>query len=116
MKFIIFILFILSLIIAPIFVSAECSKTGITVIFVNGIFGDESFAKVDKDLLEKNFKSITKINNVTFINGFNASHGTGAIDLVECVTQAYAGGYLDYDLSNILRQIHGDLKRKMSYW
>ena len=49
MKFFIFILFILSLILAPVFVFADCNKTGTTVIYINGIWETEAQAKADKD-------------------------------------------------------------------
>lgn len=103
------ILFILGLLLTPVFVSAECSKSGTTVIFVNGILGTEAGAESDKKLLQQKFSDYTKRNDVDFINGFNESHVGGIDDLVASVIQAYTGGFVDYDLTNILRQAHTDL-------
>ena len=109
-KIIVFILFIISLLATPIFVLADCDKNGTTAIFINGIWGDENYAKADKDLLQQDYKYYSKNNNVTFINGYNESHGSGAVDIVESATQMYAGGYLDHDLTDILRQVYAELK------
>jgi len=110
MKFIVFILFILSLFVAPFSVFADCNKVGVTVVFVNGIFSTEASATADKDSLRDNFKNIAKLDNVNFIMGYNSSHVGGLDDLATSVIQAYTGGYLDHDLTDILRQVHADLK------
>ena len=110
MRAVIFILFIISLIMAPIFAYADCSKVGVTVIFVNGVFEDEASAKSDKDLLRQDFKNIAGRDDVSFINGYNESHVGGVDDLVSVIIQAYAGGYLDHDLTDILRQAHTELQ------
>ncbi len=98
---------------APVFAfAADCSEKGETVIFVNGILGDEILAIEDKDLLKKRFLENHPDSNIYFFNGFNPSHFKVFGDLFKSVTQAYGGGYVDYDLTNILRQMHTDLKTR----
>src|ERR1035437_812680 len=110
MKFLIFVSLIISLLIVPFFVSAECSTLGTTVIFVNGIFGDKEYAEKDKKSLEYIYRSDGQYSDINFLLGYNASHGKGVPDLIEAGVQMYLGGYLDHDLTDILRQIHSDLK------
>ena len=110
MKVSVLILFILLLVVSPIFVCADCSKTGTTVIFVNGIFGTEASATADKDLLQQKFLYYTNRDDIKFLNGFNESHVAKLDDLVTSAVQAYVGGYLDHDLTDILRQVHADLQ------
>ena len=111
MKVVVLSLFIISLLIVPIFVSADCNKSGTTVIFVNGMFTPNKLdADTNKRLLANAFESRSNLTNVTFLLGYNPSHAAGLGDMVNAVTQAYTGGYVDYDLKNILRQVHTDLK------
>jgi len=113
MKKIIFLLFFIVLITIPVFAFASnCSDNGTTVVFVNGVFSDEASAQVDKDLLKKDFKNITKRSDVEFINGFNPSHLSGLGDLIKSTEQAYGNNALDYDLTNILTQIHSELSTR----
>lgn len=90
--------------------SADCSASGTTVIYVNGIFTNKREA--DQDLSRLESKYIDRISNkdVKFISGYNATHGEGIGDLFKCILQAYLGPGLDYDLANILNQVHADLK------
>ncbi len=110
MKKILLLIFFLLLI--PKIIRADtCSPNNYTAIFVNGIFtSQQSYADLDRKLLSNLYQERTGKTNVTFLTGFNPSHGSGAIDVIESATQMYAGGYLDHDLTDILRQIHGDLK------
>ncbi len=110
MKFFIIILFIFSLFIAPIFVFADCSKTGTTVIFINGIWENEAQARSDKQYLEYQYKIKGESKDVNFINGYNPIHVFGLDDLVSSIMQAYGVNGVDYDLTNILLQAHIDLK------
>ena len=103
-----FIVFI-TLLLLPVFAFADCSNKGYTIIYVNGIFTDKNIARLDKDSLKEKFKKITKNDTVNFINGYNSSHLGGIGDLLKSTIQAYKGGALDYDLENILTQIHGEL-------
>ncbi|MBI3631467.1 MAG: lamin tail domain-containing protein [Candidatus Staskawiczbacteria bacterium] len=113
MRKIIFVLVIIILMITPIFTYAvDCNNQGVTAIYVNGIFNSESSAKADKNSLEDNFKKIAKRNDVTFINGFNPSHLSGLGDLIKSVEQAYQGASIDYDLVNILTQVHSELSTR----
>ena len=114
MRRIIFSLFFLSLITFPTttFSDNSCNSKGVSVVFVNGIFGNQTSAKADKKLLEKNFKEITKMNDVVFLNGFNESHLAGIGDIFKATQQAYSGGAMDYDLTNILNQVHSELSTR----
>jgi len=103
-------LFVLSLILMPIFVYADCSKVGTTVIFVNGIFGDKKYAQEDTKKLAREYDLKGDAGSVNFINGFNESHLGKLDDLAASAIQAYTGGYLDHDLTDVLRQVHADLK------
>jgi hypothetical protein len=111
MKVFVLILFIFSLLIAPVFVSADCNQPGTTVVFINGMFTfSENDAKKNKDLLEQDFKDIAKRADITFVTGYNPAHGGGLVDIVHVAIQGYLGGYLDYDLTNILRKAHEDVQ------
>jgi hypothetical protein len=104
---ILLILFFLAL---PAYGFADCAKTGTTVIYINGIFGDEKSALADKELLKRRFVKISDRKDVDFINGFNASHGGGAVDVVQVALQMLLGESVDHDLTDILNQAHENLK------
>ncbi|MCX6721077.1 MAG: DUF5011 domain-containing protein [Candidatus Staskawiczbacteria bacterium] len=91
-------------------VFADCSKTGTTVIFVNGIWSTQASAQADKNKLEFFYKNYGKITDINFYNGFNPSHVFRIEDIVTSVLQAYGVGGMDFDLTNILLQAHVDLK------
>ena len=109
MKFFVLILFTILLLVAPIFVFADCSKAGTTVIFINGIWEDEASARSDKNLLQNKFLTYSNLDNVTFISGYNASHAGGAADIINSIMEAYGNNGVDYDLTNILLKAHTDL-------
>lgn len=104
------LIFLLLLLLFPSLSSASCNKNGTTIIFINGIFGDEKYVKSDIEQLNFEFEHRSEFNDIEIIGGYNASHGDGSLDLSSAIIQAYNGGYVDYDLTNILRQIHGNLK------
>ncbi|MDD4082941.1 MAG: lamin tail domain-containing protein, partial [Sphaerochaetaceae bacterium] len=95
---------------SPFFISAECKKNDVTVVFINGIFGNKEFSEKDTKALAMQFSLNSGLKDVTFINGFNESHGDGTLDLSSSIIQAYTSGYVDYDLTNILRGLHNNLK------
>ena len=97
---------------SPIFVLANCNKAGATVVFVNGIFGNEALAKLDKNNLRDKFLYYTQDKSVRFINGYNESHINGLGDLIKSVTQAYGNEGVDYDLTTILNQVHEQLETR----
>lgn len=108
---VVLILFISMLLLVPIFVFADCNKSGTTVIFINGMFTPtEDQANDAKKALEHQYDLKGKNSDVIFTLGYNASHASGLIDVVDVAVQMYQGGSLDYDLTNILRQVHTDLK------
>ena len=70
-----FSLIFVSLALSPVSVSADvCDENGATVVFVNGILGDENSARNDKDLLRRQFLDRGGNKDVEFTNGFNPSH------------------------------------------
>lgn len=110
MKVIIYILIIASVLIAPVFALADCNQPGTTVVFINGMFTPtESQANDAKIALQHQYDLKGKNSNVTFLLGYNQSHILQTGDIFDAVTQAYNGGYVDYDLTTILRQIHGEI-------
>jgi hypothetical protein len=90
---------ILGLLFLPVFAFADCSNSGTTVIFINGIFGD--YIKASNDLydLQKEFLEKYPNENINFITGFNESNLGGAGDLAKAIIQAYGFEDLDYDLT-----------------
>jgi hypothetical protein len=110
MKRIIFILLVALILLAPGFSLAHCSSSGTTVIFVNGIFGDKQYAEADKELLRDRFLSYTHYTDVDFLLGFNGSHVGRLADLADSMVQSYGVTGLDYDLKNILINLHDDLQ------
>ena len=109
MKKIIFFFFVISLLITPFFSYADCNQPGTTIIFINGMFTfSKDQANDSKKDLEYQYKIKGKNNDVNFNLGYNASHVGGLADILDVAQQAYAGGFLDYDLTNILRTTHND--------
>lgn len=107
-----FLIVLLFLIFCPISALANCSNTGATVVFINGLFGNLTNARDDQQNLEQYFKAKHPAANVKFITGFNESHLGGADDLAKGIIQSYGYESLDYDLTTILNQIHGQISTK----
>lgn len=103
---------LLFLLLCPIFVLANCSNSGATVVFINGIFGKLADARSDQENLAQYFKLKYPNEKVEFITGFNESHLGGANDLATAIIQAYGYEDLDYDLTTILNQIHSQISTK----
>ncbi len=100
------------LFVMPVFVYANCDSPGTTVIFINGVFGDKTYAEEAMYNLEKTYR-VNNINqDVNFILAYNESHIKGLTDLIDSSTQIYGGDWPDYDLTNILNQIHSQLQTR----
>jgi len=110
MRKITFLIYSILLVLPSFALANTCSSPGVTVVYVNGIFTDNTAAASDKNLLKKNFVDKTKRTDVEFINGFNPSHVAGIDDLITSTMQGYQGASLDYDLVNILNQVHSQLQ------
>jgi len=108
-KFLIVLSFLL---LCPISAWANCSNSGITVVFINGLFGDINSADYDRYTLKDKFKKQYPSANVKFITGFNESHLGGADDLAKGIMQSYGYESLDYDLTTILNQIYDEISTK----
>ena len=98
------------LIFSPLVVFASCNVDGYSVVYTNGILTSEDQAKKDRRILEKKFRDRSSIQDVVFLNGYNASHLAGAWDLYKSIQQALQKATPtvvgDYDLKTILMQIH----------
>jgi len=85
-------------------------------VYVNGVLTSLSSAQRDLATLKAEFYEKSPILNVSFINGYNESHIAGIGDWIKSVEQSYKGeGDIpvdDYDLKNILLQIHDQVKTK----
>ena len=103
------VLFILALLLTPIFVFADCGKAGTTVVFTNGIWGDEISAKNNLKQLNREYSKRGFLDDVTFVNSYNQTHMLGFMDVINSITQAYGASGADYDLTNILLNLHKDL-------
>jgi len=106
-----FLTLLLSLVLLPSFVFANCSNDGYTVVYVNGIFKEENAARSDSKALGFEY---SKRNNkdVDFLLGFNPSHLNGGGDVAKSVLQAYGINGLDTDLISILQQVHSELSTR----
>ena len=105
-KYIIFGLSALIFILTPswkVFAADLCSKSGYTVLTVNGIFTDEKGAK-DNSLNLKRKLVVDTFNTeplgVDYV--YNESHLAGLSDLVDVVAAKLFYETSDYDLTNIL--------------
>ncbi len=112
MKRFLVVLFLFGFLLFPFIGFADCNKDGTTIIFINGIFGNEAAATNDKKLLEDTFFRYTQDKNVKFINGFNPSHVGKIGDLIKAVMQAYGNQDLDFDLTTILNQVHSQIETR----
>ena len=105
------ILLFLAVLIIPYSAYASiCDSGASTVVYINGIFTDEVSAQRDKDLLQKKFIDITENEGVSFVHVYNESHLAGLGDIVKSVMQAYNEASLDYDLTNMLGQVHKEVR------
>ncbi len=91
--------------IAPVFAFADCSVTGYTVVYVNGIFTSEQQARQDENQLKDILGPQYNGQDLTVRLGYNPSHLGGGGDLLESITQAFGAPVSDYDLKTILMQI-----------
>ena len=99
------------LFILPIKSFADCAKSGTTVVYINGIFtAKQSDADSDRKLLANAFEERVGKSDVNFVTGYNSSHGAGVLDVVDAIAAMCSGSAEDYDFTNILLQLHDDLK------
>lgn len=95
---------------------AVCQTDNYTVVYVNGILTSEDEARENRDLLKDTFGKFFDSSKIEFLNGYNATHLAGAGDWIKAIQQAYIGKdevpIDDYDLRNILLQIHSEVKTK----
>ena len=96
---------------ASIAIAGDCKADGYTVIFVNGIFTNESNARSDSNDLRDRYSESGKYDNIIFRSGYNPPHIAGFGDVVQSVSQALGSSMSDFDLKTILMQIHSEVLR-----
>jgi hypothetical protein len=96
----------------PINLYAACSAAGSTVVYVNGIFTSKEKAMIDLEELRDAYIERTQETDVFFINGFNVSHLEGAGDVIQTVAQMNGKSVSNYDLNEILLQIHPQIQTR----
>jgi len=99
------VLFVLLL---PYNTFGACGDDGFSVVYVNGIFTNNSDAQNDTRSLKYEFSKRSTLSNVQFITGHNESHLAGADDLITSAEQVLTA-VEDHDFVHILRQIHPQL-------
>ncbi|MEI6660027.1 MAG: immunoglobulin-like domain-containing protein [bacterium] len=101
---IIYLIYSLVFIIYPqvSFASSQCSKTGYTILTINGVFTNESGANNNKTQLARNFGITWNNQEVTYQYILNPSHGAGIGDIIDSVGQGLFDEQIDYDLVNML--------------
>jgi len=85
-------------------VSAQdiCSKTGYTVLTMNGIFTNKEGAILNKNALRYKLSPTYKNQPITVDYVYNATHLAGVLDLVDAVRQGLFDSGDDYDLVEML--------------
>src|SRR3989338_925236 len=94
---------LLTFLLLPVAVFADCGQNGYTVVYVNGILTNEDAAKKDKDLLSAQFAGI---QDIKFINGYNESHFAGGGDIFQSAAQIVGKSFSEFDRDTILMEIH----------
>jgi hypothetical protein len=100
------------LLLTPSFVGAQtqtCSAQGYTVVFVNGIFGTETQARLSADALWYQLGRQYNSEPVAVRLGYNPSHLAGAADLAQVGAQLFNGSISRFDLDTILMQIYPEV-------
>lgn len=92
--------------------ASECSDSGFTLIFVNGILGTQFTAEQSRNDLEGKISPFFDDEPVVVRLGYNPSHLGGVGDLIEAVTQAFGKPVSKFDLNTILMQIHSQVKTR----
>ena len=105
-------IFLIFLILFPANVFAACVETGITIVYINGIFTNKTKAESDLSRLQEEYTKRIGEYSPDFINGYNPSHLAGVGDLLQVVGQAYDTSVSDFDLKTILLQIHPQVQTR----
>jgi len=93
----------------PLFAQAECSSSGYTVVFVNGIFNTEKQARTSADELQFKLGETFNSESVIVRTGYNPSHLAGLGDLAQVVAQSFGASVSTFDRDTILLQIHPEV-------
>ncbi len=93
--------------------ATQCDLTNTTVVYINGIFGDETSTKRDSKSLEVKIGDISPSvsQRIQFTTAYNPSHLAGLGDLIKSIEQSRAndGIVKDFDLQEILKKIHTEV-------
>lgn len=94
-----------------IFATDKCSKSGYTILTINGIFTDEQGAKDNAFNLRRKIVISTFNNQPLAVDYlYNATHLAGLSDLVDVVAQKLFYETSDYDLTNMLNDMSSKVK------
>lgn len=85
-----------------VFAQDVCSKSGYTILTINGIFTDEKGALLNKGKLKQNLPSSYKNEPINVDYVYNATHLAGFGDLVDAARQGLFSSSSDYDLVEML--------------
>lgn len=91
-----------------------CSAEGYAIVYINGIFTDETKAKVDMHELYKEYaKRFQNLTETDFHLGYNQTHLGGIGDLFKSIQQKMweveGETKEDFDLLTIARQLEGEI-------
>ncbi len=87
----------------------NCSETGVTILYINGILTSKLEAQKNLNKLQDRLGEDLGGEKVRIRLGYNPSHLGGVGDLVQAVTQGFGRPVSSYDLDTILMQIHPEV-------
>jgi hypothetical protein len=98
--------------------AAACNVDGYSVVYINGIFTDETKARIDtqaiSDIFQEKETNKQMIDSTNFHTGYNATHLLGFGDVLKSVLQKMweVEGHTkeDYDLERIVTRIQPEVK------
>src|SRR5581483_218364 len=91
----IFLIFIALIVPFATFSDNNCSNSGTTIFYINGIFGDRIAAGDDMSKLKTAYNHYYPNSNIIFHLAYNESYVQGLADLVTVVTQMYSPSVLN---------------------
>ncbi|MFA6393156.1 MAG: immunoglobulin-like domain-containing protein [Candidatus Paceibacterota bacterium] len=106
-----FILIFLLLFSVKVYAEDVCSKSGYTVLTINGIWTDEFEASTNKESLKKRLPDTYNNQHLIVDYAYNPTHGAGAGDIVDVAKQGIIDpNSEDFDLVEILNSASAKVK------
>ncbi|MCX6753790.1 MAG: DUF5011 domain-containing protein [Candidatus Nomurabacteria bacterium] len=87
-----------------------CSKSGYTILTINGIFTDKEGALNNKDSLQRSLGAGFKNEPLNVDYVYNPTHAQGFIDVLDTIAQGYLNQKSDYDLVEMLNNASTKVK------